>query len=102
MRGLSRSATLARMCPGFEGLGVLPHIDGGIMARKKPMDGEFIAFDVIYEDGALTSNRKVAVADLDPIDGDSSAQAVIEAQDKKIQEMSGRSRGPIKSVKRSR
>ena len=71
------------------------------MARKKPADSEFIAFDVIYQDGAMTSNRRVASADLDPIDGDNSAKALIEAQDRKIAEMSGRSRGPIKSMKRS-
>jgi hypothetical protein len=71
------------------------------MARKKPAESEFIAFDVIYEDGAQTSNRRVASADIDPIDGDSSVKALIEAQDQKIAEMSGKSRGPIKSVKRS-
>jgi hypothetical protein len=71
------------------------------MARKKPAESEFIAFDVIYEDGAQTSNRRVASADIDPIDGDSSVKALIEAQDTKIAEMSGRSRGPIKTVKRS-
>jgi len=71
------------------------------MARKKPADNEFIAFDVIYEDGNQTSNRRVASADIDPIDGDKSVQALIEAQDRKIEEMSGKSRGPIKTVKRS-
>jgi hypothetical protein len=71
------------------------------MARKKPAESEFIAFDVTYEDGAQTSNRRVASADLDPIDGDKSAKALIEAQDRKIAEMSGRPRGPIKSMKRS-
>jgi hypothetical protein len=71
------------------------------MARKKPAESEFIAFDVTYQDGAQTSNRRVASADIDPIDGDKSVKALIEAQDRKIEEMSGRPRGPIKSVKRS-
>jgi hypothetical protein len=71
------------------------------MARKKPAESEFIAFDVIYEDGSQRSNRRVASADIDPIDGDKSVQALIEEQDRKIEEMSGKSRGPIKSVKRS-
>jgi hypothetical protein len=71
------------------------------MARKKPAESEFIAFDVLYQDGTQTSNRRVASADLDPIDGDKSAQALIEAQDRKIAEMSGRPRGAIKSMKRS-
>ncbi|HTJ64970.1 MAG TPA: hypothetical protein VL899_14295 [Alphaproteobacteria bacterium] len=71
------------------------------MAKKKSADSEFIAFDVIYEDGNQTSNRRVASADIDPIDGDKSVQALIEEQDRKIAEMSGKPRGPIKSVKRS-
>ena len=71
------------------------------MARKKPAASEFIAFDVIYEDGSQTSNRRVASADIDPIDGDKSVKALIEAQDRKIEEMSGKPRGPIKSVRRS-
>jgi hypothetical protein len=72
------------------------------MARKKPagVDG-FILFDVVYEDGTLSSNRKVAVAELDALDPDASALAVIEAQDRKIEAMSGRARGPIKSIGRS-
>lgn len=72
------------------------------MARKKPpsTDG-FVLFDVIYEDGTLSSNRKVAVAELDIIDPDASALAVIEAQDRKIAAMSGRARGPVKSISRS-
>ena len=45
------------------------------MARKKPAESEFIAFDVMYQDGTQTSNRRVASADLDPIDGDKSAEA---------------------------
>ncbi len=72
-----------------------------IVAKKKVADTGFIMFDVIYEDGALSSNRKVAVSELDPIDGDASAQAIIEAQDRKIAEMSGQPRGPVKSIKRS-
>ncbi len=71
------------------------------MARKKPADSEFIAFDVMYEDGSQRSNRRVASADIDPIDGDKSVLALIEEQDRKIEEMSGKARGPIKSIKRS-
>jgi hypothetical protein len=79
----------------------IPITSESTMARKKPAENEFIAFDVIYQDGAQTSNRRVASADIDPIDGDKSVKALIEAQDRKIEEMSGRPRGPIKSVKRS-
>jgi len=72
------------------------------MARKKPViDTSFVLFDVIYEDGRLTSNRKVPGAELGGLDGDTPAKAIIEAQDRKIAEMSGQSRGKIKSLKRS-
>ena len=72
------------------------------MARKKPpcTDG-YMLFDVVYEDGTLSSNRKIAVAELDAFDADASARSIIEAQDRRIAEMSGRVRGPIKSIGRS-
>jgi hypothetical protein len=62
---------------------------------------EFVFFDVIYEDGAQTSNRKVPSAELDGIDGDQLAKPYLEAQDRQIAEMSGKPRGPIKSVTRA-
>ena len=69
------------------------------MARKKPaVDTGFVLFDVVYQDGRQTSNRKVPAADLG---GDAPAKTFIEAQDRKIAEMSGQSRGPIKTIKRS-
>jgi hypothetical protein len=72
------------------------------MARKKqPLESGFVLFDVIYEDGTRSSNRKVATAEIDKLDADASARAIIEAQDRKISEMSGRPRGPIKSISRS-
>lgn len=74
------------------------------MARnnKKPAaDSSFVLFDVIYEDGRQTSNRKVPAGDLGGLDGDTPARTIIEAQDRKIQEMSGQSRGRIKTIKRA-
>ncbi len=72
------------------------------MARKKqPGDNGFLLFDVIYEDGTLSSHRKVGAAEIDPLNPDASARAAIEAQDRKIAEMSGRSRGRIRSIARS-
>jgi hypothetical protein len=71
------------------------------MARKKPAPTEFLSFDVVYEDGTRTSNRKVAASELDPFEGDASAKAIIEAQDQKIAALSGRTRGAIKSITRS-
>ena len=72
------------------------------MARKsRPIESEFVLFDVTYEDGTRSSNRRVARAELDALDADASARAIIEAQDQKIAAMSGRSRGPIKAITRS-
>jgi hypothetical protein len=63
---------------------------------------EFVFFDVLYEDGTQTSNRKVPSSELDDLDGDLLAKPYIEAQDRKIAEMSGRPRTTIRSVSRSR
>ena len=72
------------------------------MTRKKRVDAtQSIIFDVVYEDGARTSNRKVPSADLNGLDDDASARAVIEAQDRRIAELSGSPPGRIKSVSRS-
>jgi hypothetical protein len=61
---------------------------------------EFVFFDVLYEDGTQTSNRKVPASELEGADSDVSAKPYIEEQDRKIAEMSGKPRGPIKSVTR--
>jgi len=61
---------------------------------------EFVFFNVLYEDGTQSSHRKVPGSELDGIDGDLPAKPYIEEQDRKIAEMSGKSRGPIKSVTR--
>jgi hypothetical protein len=72
------------------------------MARKKqPTDNAFVLFDVLYQDGARTSNRKVPSSLLGGLDGDEPAKTLIEKQDRKIAEMSGNPRGPIKSISRS-
>ena len=71
------------------------------MARKKPTDNAFVFFDVIYQDGTLSSNRKIASAELIGMEGDAPAKTLIEAQDRKIAEMSGNPRGPIKTISRS-
>jgi len=63
---------------------------------------EFILFDVLYEDGSRTSNRKVPGSKLGGIDGDLPAKTYIEAQDRQIAEISGKPRSPIKSLTRAR
>jgi len=74
------------------------------MAGKKPKavaGGTFYLFDVFYEDGSRSSNRRVPTADISPFDEQGSIRAILEAQDRKIAEQSGRPRGRIKQVVRS-
>jgi len=72
------------------------------LARKKPNPkAAFVLFNVIYEDGSQSSNRKVPSDILGGLEGDEPARTAIEAQDREIAERSGRSRGPIKSVERA-
>ena len=72
------------------------------MARKKPTaKAEFVLFNVVYQDGTLTSNRRVPGSILGGLDGDAPAKAFIEAQDREIAERSGHPRGPIKTLKRA-
>jgi len=68
--------------------------------KKATSDSEFLLFNVIYEDGAQTSNRKVARSELNGFaeDDDEIIRRSIEEQDAKIAAMSGRPRGPIKSI----
>ena len=61
---------------------------------------EFVLFDVLYEDGTRTSNRKVPGSELGEVDGDVLARNHIEAQDRQIAEISGKPRTPIKSLTR--
>lgn len=73
------------------------------MARKaKITKAEFVLFDVFYEDGSQSSNRRVPSTELSGFEGDAPAKAIIEAQDREIAERSGRPRSPIKTVKRVR
>ncbi len=71
------------------------------MARKKLTDNTYVFFNIVYEDGSLSSNRKIASAELLGPGGDDPAKWLIEAQDRKIAEMSGNSRGPIKTISRT-
>ena len=61
---------------------------------------EFALFNVLYQDGTQTSNRKVPLHELAGLEGEQRIQAVIEAQDAQIAERSGKSRGPIKSIEK--
>jgi hypothetical protein len=71
------------------------------MARKPAAKGEFVFFDVVYDDGSRRSNRRVPKEILGGLDGDEPARAVIEAQDREIAERSGRAMAKIKTLRRS-
>lgn len=73
------------------------------MARKKskPLDNGFTLFDVYYEDGSRTSNRRVPSALLGGLDGDDPAKGAILEQDRQIAERSGKPQLQIKRLIRS-
>lgn len=69
---------------------------------KRRAVNSFVLFDVTYVDGSLSSRRKVPSSVLEGLDGEAAAKAAIEAQDREIGLASGRPRGVIKSLMRSR
>ena len=73
------------------------------MARKPGSRtvGEYVLFDVVYEDGTKRSNRRVPADALGGLDGDEPAKAIIEAQDREIAEKSGLAPSRIKSLRRT-
>jgi hypothetical protein len=71
---------------------------------KKPgtnPKGEFVFFDVVYEDGSQRSNRRVPAELLGGIEKDAPARGFIVEQDREIAEKSGRPVLAIKSIRRS-
>jgi len=72
------------------------------MAMKRRTETSFVAFDIIYEDGTRSSNRRVPSNTLGGLDDDDeTAKSFLEAQDREIATASGRPRGPIKTIARS-
>ncbi|MBD3847524.1 hypothetical protein GGC47_002114 [Bosea sp. OAE752] len=69
--------------------------------KSKALDTEFTMFDVIYEDGSRTSNRRVPTALLGGLDGDEPAKAAILEQDQIISEKSGKPPLAIATLVRS-
>ena len=72
------------------------------MAKKPGTNpkGEFVFFDVLYEDGSQRSNRRVPAELLGSLDGDEPARNFILEQDREIAEKSGRTPLEIKSISR--
>jgi hypothetical protein len=63
--------------------------------------GEFVFFDVLYEDGSQRSNRRVPAELLGGLEKDAPARGFIIEQDREIAEKSGRPALSIKSIRRS-
>jgi len=72
------------------------------MAKKPGTNpkGEFVFFDVVYEDGSQRSNRRVPAEILSGLDKDEPARGFIVEQDREIAEKSGRAPLEIKSLAR--
>lgn len=72
------------------------------MAKKhmKATDN-FVYFDVVYEDGSRSSRRKVNTAGLSRHEEEAFALTEIMNQDRRIAEVSGKHRGPVKQLSRS-
>lgn len=71
------------------------------MAMKSRSASSIVMFDVLYEDGTRSSNRKVLASLLGGLDGDEPARGFIESQDRDIAAASGRPRSDVKSIARS-
>jgi hypothetical protein len=69
---------------------------------KRRTLSSFVLFDVTYDDGTRTSRRKVPSSILAGLEAEADVKAAIEAQDREIGLASGRPRGVIKSLTRSR
>ena len=71
-------------------------------SKPKPQERGYVLFDVVYEDGARASNRRVPVSVLGGLEGDEPARRVIEEQDEVIAAKSGRPRLAVKHLTRSK
>ena len=76
------------------------------MARNKPKgkSATFMMFNVTYEDGMVTSNRRIPIEQLDQTYGSSIedlANTAIQAQDNEIASRSNQRRAKIKSIARA-
>ncbi len=71
------------------------------MPPKRKILSSFVAFDVTYVDGTLSSNRRVPYTELGGFDGDEPAKTFNEAQDRDISAASGRPRPDIRSISRT-
>jgi hypothetical protein len=73
------------------------------MARKPGSNpkGEYVFFDVLYEDGSQRSNRRVPAELLGGLEKDEPARGYLIEHDREIAEKSGRAPLAIKTIVRS-
>jgi hypothetical protein len=73
------------------------------MAKKPGTNpkGEFVFFDVVYEDGSQRSNRRVPAELLGGLEKDKPARGFIIEQDREIAEKSSRTPLAIRSITRA-
>jgi hypothetical protein len=93
-----------RFCGRTRALGRFNNNDWGHTMARKPgtrSAGDFVLFDVLYEDGTQRSNRRVPASALGGLDKDAPAKAIIAQQDREIAEKSGIPPMTIKAVRRS-
>lgn len=70
------------------------------MAKKPNPKPDTALFNVHYDDGSLTSNRRVPGNLIGLLDSDEQIQAFLEQQDRDIGERSGRPRGTIARIEK--
>ncbi|MCK6454242.1 MAG: hypothetical protein L6R19_25830 [Alphaproteobacteria bacterium] len=68
--------------------------------RTRAGDSAYALYNIHYEDGTRSSNRKVPLTEIDKLKEDASAREILEAQDRRIAALSGRPPRAIKSVDR--
>jgi hypothetical protein len=84
-----------------DGLPNLPEGDADMGRMKSKAEALTVLFDVFYEDGTRSSNRKVPASEVDSLDGEAAVRSFVEMQDRKIAEMSGNAPRAIARIVRS-
>ena len=69
--------------------------------KSKPIESGYALFDILYEDGSRSSNRRVPRTLLAGLDADDAVRKALEEQDDAIAEKAGRPRVRIKQITRS-
>lgn len=72
------------------------------MAKKPNPKAHFLLFDVVYDDGTQISNRRVPGHLQAGLDAEEQIKDFLERQDREIADRSGRPRGEIKTIQRSK